>query len=137
VYSLNTRDRNVSKSSGRRGASLLNGSNSSMKEADDHVHLNDDRREAALPAVQKARTEQLPAGYRQAVDALERYLMFFGPGTGAGVLAMLEDLADSSSRARRTGPRYARSSGMTPWSSPKLFFATIRRVSGSAGSGKG
>ena len=42
----------------------------------------------------KARTEQLPADHRGAIDALERYMLFFGPGTGDGVLAMLEDLAD-------------------------------------------
>jgi DNA-binding ferritin-like protein (Dps family) len=42
----------------------------------------------------KARTEQLPADYHTAIDALERYMMFFGPGTGAGVLSMLDDLAD-------------------------------------------
>jgi DNA-binding ferritin-like protein (Dps family) len=28
----------------------------------------------------KARTEQLPASYHTAIDALERYLMYFGPG---------------------------------------------------------
>ncbi len=39
----------------------------------------------------KARKEQLPAGYRTAVDALERYLMHFGVGGG---VSMLEDLAD-------------------------------------------
>ena len=42
----------------------------------------------------KARTEQLPANYHAAIDALERYLEFFGPGDGDGVLSMLEDLAD-------------------------------------------
>ena len=42
----------------------------------------------------KARTAQLPENYRTAVDALERYLEFFGPGNGDGVLSMLEDLAD-------------------------------------------
>jgi DNA-binding ferritin-like protein (Dps family) len=42
----------------------------------------------------KARTERLPAGYHTAIDALERYLEFFGPGKGDSVLSMLEDLAD-------------------------------------------
>jgi DNA-binding ferritin-like protein (Dps family) len=42
----------------------------------------------------KARTEGLPANYHAAIDALERYTQFFGPGTGDGVLSMLEDLAD-------------------------------------------
>lgn len=42
----------------------------------------------------KARTEKLPAGYRTAIDALERYLAYFGPGKGDELLAMLDDLAD-------------------------------------------
>lgn len=42
----------------------------------------------------KARTEQLPANYRAAVGALERYLMFFGPGKADSLLPMLEALAE-------------------------------------------
>ena len=42
----------------------------------------------------KARTEELPPNYHAAIDALERYLMFFGPGKGDELVAMLEDLAD-------------------------------------------
>jgi DNA-binding ferritin-like protein (Dps family) len=43
----------------------------------------------------KARTKQLPANYRTAVDALERYLMYFGAITrGDTLVSMLEDLAD-------------------------------------------
>ena len=42
----------------------------------------------------KARTARLPANYHTAIDALERYLMFFGPGKGDSLLTMLEDLAD-------------------------------------------
>ena len=43
----------------------------------------------------KARTKQLPANYRSAVDALERYLMYFGSITrGETLVSMLEDLAD-------------------------------------------
>jgi DNA-binding ferritin-like protein (Dps family) len=85
----------------------------------------------------KARTEQLPADCHAAIDALERYLEFFGPGNGDSVLSMLEDLADLFEQSERTEPRSVRSSGRTPWSSPRRFFATTRRVSGSAGSGNG
>jgi DNA-binding ferritin-like protein (Dps family) len=55
----------------------------------------------------KARTERLPASYHTAIDALERYTEFFGPGTGDGVLSMLEDLADlfEQSAASRTPVR--------------------------------
>lgn len=42
----------------------------------------------------KARADALPADYREATGALERYMTYFGPGTGDGVLAMLEDLLD-------------------------------------------
>jgi DNA-binding ferritin-like protein (Dps family) len=43
----------------------------------------------------KARIEQLPAGYRAAATALERYLMYFGAITkGDVLLRMLGDLTD-------------------------------------------
>ncbi|MFI6603282.1 DUF1048 domain-containing protein [Nonomuraea sp. NPDC050536] len=40
----------------------------------------------------KARIRELPENYRTAVEALERYLVHFGPGDGA--VSMYEDLAD-------------------------------------------
>ncbi|MBB5631447.1 DUF1048 domain-containing protein [Sphaerisporangium krabiense] len=42
----------------------------------------------------KARVKRLPENYRTAVEALERYLMHFGPADGAGAMSMYEDLAD-------------------------------------------
>lgn len=43
----------------------------------------------------KARTKQLPDGYRTAVEALERYLMYFGSiAKGDVLVSMLEDLLD-------------------------------------------
>ncbi|GAA3655733.1 hypothetical protein GCM10022224_018590 [Nonomuraea antimicrobica] len=42
----------------------------------------------------KARIKRLPENYRTAVEALERYLMHFGPADGAGAMAMYEDLAE-------------------------------------------
>jgi len=51
----------------------------------------------------KARTKQLPPGYRAAVEALERYLMYFGPGKGEELLAMLEDLADLFDESAASG----------------------------------
>ena len=53
----------------------------------------------------KARTEQLPANYHTAIDALERYLMYFGAITkGDTLVSMLDDLADlfKQSAANRT-----------------------------------
>jgi DNA-binding ferritin-like protein (Dps family) len=40
------------------------------------------------------RRDRLPASYRAAIEALERYLEFFGPGKGDSLLSMLEDLVD-------------------------------------------
>jgi DNA-binding ferritin-like protein (Dps family) len=43
----------------------------------------------------KARTERLPTSYHTAIDALERYLMYFGSISRGDILvSMLEDLAD-------------------------------------------
>jgi DNA-binding ferritin-like protein (Dps family) len=43
----------------------------------------------------KARTRQLPASYRTALEALERYLMYAGPGgDGARAASMFDDLLD-------------------------------------------
>ena len=51
----------------------------------------------------KARTKRLPANYHAAIDALERYMNYFGPGTGDGVLSMLEDLADLFEQSAANG----------------------------------
>lgn len=53
--------------------------------------------------VYKARTEKFPAGYRTAIDALERYLAYFGPGKGEELLAMLDDLADLFEESAASG----------------------------------
>ncbi|WP_228001901.1 DUF1048 domain-containing protein [Nocardia australiensis] len=52
----------------------------------------------------KARTKQLPENYRITVEALERYLMYFGQGDGADAASMYEDLIDlfEQSAADRT-----------------------------------
>ena len=51
----------------------------------------------------KARVEQLPAGYRTAVDAVQRYSYYFGHGTTEGGLTMLEDLADLFEQGAASG----------------------------------
>lgn len=52
----------------------------------------------------KARTEQLPANYHAAIDALERYLMYFGAITKGDTLAtMLDDLADLFEQSAASG----------------------------------
>jgi DNA-binding ferritin-like protein (Dps family) len=51
----------------------------------------------------KARTARLPEGYRQAVAAIERYLMHAGPGDGTLAATMFEDLADLFEQAAADG----------------------------------
>lgn len=42
----------------------------------------------------KKRAHELPADYRGAVEALERYLLCFGPGSGQSIAQMLDDLVE-------------------------------------------
>ena len=52
----------------------------------------------------KARKEQLPGNYRTAIDALERYLTYFGSIVRGDVLmSMLEDLADLFEQSAAAG----------------------------------
>jgi DNA-binding ferritin-like protein (Dps family) len=52
----------------------------------------------------KARTKQLPANYRAAMEALERYLTYFGGVVKADILmTMLEDLADLFEQSAANG----------------------------------
>lgn len=51
----------------------------------------------------KRRTAALPAPYREVADALERYVMMFGPGDGPNVLRMCDDLADLLEQAAADG----------------------------------
>ena len=51
----------------------------------------------------KARTKALPDNYRAAVDALERYCMYFGPTDGDVAASMFEDLAYLFERAAADG----------------------------------
>ncbi|WP_436764151.1 DUF1048 domain-containing protein [Streptosporangium sp. V21-05] len=51
----------------------------------------------------KARVKQLPEDYRAAVEALERYLMTFGPGDGSDAAAMYDDLADLFEQSAANG----------------------------------
>jgi DNA-binding ferritin-like protein (Dps family) len=51
----------------------------------------------------KARVRQLPPNYRTAVEAIERYLMHFGPMQGDSAASVLEDVADLFERATADG----------------------------------
>ena len=51
----------------------------------------------------KARVQQLPPSYRTAVEGIERYLMYTGPGDGGQLIQMVDDLADLFERAAADG----------------------------------
>jgi DNA-binding ferritin-like protein (Dps family) len=51
----------------------------------------------------KARVRQLPPEYRTAVDAIERYLMHFGPVDGDSAASVFEDVADLFEQAAADG----------------------------------
>jgi DNA-binding ferritin-like protein (Dps family) len=51
----------------------------------------------------KARVRQLPENYRTTVEAIERYLMHFGPMDGDNAASVLEDVADLFERAAADG----------------------------------
>jgi DNA-binding ferritin-like protein (Dps family) len=51
----------------------------------------------------KARKEQLPPNYRTALDAVQRYTYYRGPGTGDASMSLLEDLADVFEQAAASG----------------------------------
>lgn len=51
----------------------------------------------------KARVRQLPPGYRDAVEAIERYLMFFGSLEADSAASLFEDVADLFEQAAADG----------------------------------
>lgn len=51
----------------------------------------------------KARVRRLPGGYRTAVEAIQRYLMFFGAVDADSAQALLNDVADIFERAAADG----------------------------------
>lgn len=51
----------------------------------------------------RARVRQLPDSYRAAVQAIERYLMMFGPLDAGNAASVLEDVADLFERAAADG----------------------------------
>ena len=51
----------------------------------------------------KARKQQLPGSYHEAIDAVERYALRFGPATGDTVVTMLEDLIETFEQGLKEG----------------------------------
>ncbi|WP_031167013.1 DUF1048 domain-containing protein [Streptosporangium roseum] len=69
----------------------------------------------------KARIRKLPPNYRTAVEALERYLLHFGPGDGGS--AMYEDLADLFERSAVDGTPIREIFGEDPVEFVEAFMA--------------
>ena len=51
----------------------------------------------------QARVRRLPPNYRSAVEAIQRYLMYFGPMEADSASSLLEDVADLFERAAADG----------------------------------
>jgi DNA-binding ferritin-like protein (Dps family) len=72
----------------------------------------------------KARVKQLPPDYRKAVEATERYLMYFGAiTTGDTLMGMLEDLADLFEQSAAGGTRIRAIVGDEPVEFAETFLA--------------
>ncbi|KOX20079.1 hypothetical protein ADK67_31550 [Saccharothrix sp. NRRL B-16348] len=75
----------------------------------------------------KARVRALPPNYRTAVDALERYLMFFGASDGDGAASMFEDMADLFERAAADGTPIREIVGEDPVEFVEAFLANYTK----------
>ena len=75
----------------------------------------------------KARVQRLPAGYRTAVDALQRYSYYFGHGTTEGGLSMLEDLVDLFEQSAASGTPICCGYRSTPMRELRLVFCISTR----------
>ncbi len=69
----------------------------------------------------KARVKAIPEPYRAAVEAIERYFMFFGRGDGTGWAEQLEDLADLFEQAAADGTPIREIVGEDPEEFVELF----------------
>lgn len=69
----------------------------------------------------KVRTEQLPASYREAIDAVERYGLHFGPAKGETVVTMLEDLAGNFEQGAKDGAPVGEIVGADPVRFTEVF----------------
>lgn len=70
----------------------------------------------------KARMKALPAGYREAGSAVERYVMYLGPSDdGKQLIAMLGDLADLFEQAVADGTSVRQLVGEDPIEFAEVF----------------
>jgi DNA-binding ferritin-like protein (Dps family) len=71
----------------------------------------------------KARTRELPEPYRAAAEALERYLMVFGPTDGDSAARMFEDLAELFEQGVANGTSVRALVGEDPLEFAEAFLA--------------
>jgi DNA-binding ferritin-like protein (Dps family) len=72
----------------------------------------------------KARTKQLPGNYRTAIEALDRYLMYFGSITKGDILTeMLDDLIDLFEQSAAAGTPIREIVGEDPVEFAETFLA--------------
>ncbi|NUR89501.1 MAG: DUF1048 domain-containing protein [Nonomuraea sp.] len=81
----------------------------------------------------KARAERLPDDYRAAVNALQRYMQYFGPTEAEGLLKMLEDLVDLFEQSVAAGTPLRDVVGEDPVEFAELF---LRNYPGAGWVGK-
>lgn len=75
----------------------------------------------------KARVHALPAGHREAAEAIERYLMYFGAADGANAASMYEDLVDLFEQAVADGTPIRGIVGDDPLEFVEAFVANYRK----------
>ena len=71
--------------------------------------------------------ERLPAGYRTAVEALQRYSNYFGHGTADGGVSMLEDLVDLFEQSAASGTPVREIVGEDPVEFADAFISELPR----------
>jgi DNA-binding ferritin-like protein (Dps family) len=71
----------------------------------------------------KARTRKLPEHYRAAAEALERYLMVFGPTDGDSAMSMFDDLAEMFEQGVANGTSVRALVGEDPLEFAEAFLA--------------
>lgn len=71
----------------------------------------------------KARKRQLPESYRTAVEAIEKYMMYFVPAGSESAVSMFEDLADLFEQAAASGSAIRGIVGDTPVEFVETFVA--------------
>lgn len=74
----------------------------------------------------KARVKQLPENYRTALEAIQRYSYYKGPGTAEGMMRLLDDLIDLFEEAAASGTPVREIVGEDPVEFAEEFFQNYK-----------